>query len=256
MSDKIKTKKGVKRIVGTLFLIIFLQLFTISMVSSLETLKPAKLNQEYLALQTCANCTFINITITRLTSIIVANVPLINNGSGTWTYNITLTNLGRHDMTGFGDIDGVDTSFATFFIVTPNGEEITSGQGILYFILVIVFFGLLLLLFYFVMVIPKENIANNRGDLVEISTIKYLRLFFIALLYPLTIILLNLLNGLAVNFSTLTMFSGIIGFLFETMLRGAWIFTVFMVLWVFYQLIKDSNIKKQIERLGRFRMHE
>ena len=182
MSNKIKTKKGVEKIVFTIFLIFFLQLFSIGMVSSLATLKPAELNQEYIALQTCANCTYINITITRLTEVVVANVPMVNNGSGTWTYNITLSNLGRHDMTGTGDINGVDTSFATYFVVTPNGEEITSGQGILYFILVVVFFGLLILLFYFVMVIPKENIVNNRGDIVEISVIKYLRIFFLALI--------------------------------------------------------------------------
>jgi len=63
------------------------------------------------------------------------------------------------------------------------------------------------------------------------------------------------MNGLAVNFSTLTMFSGTIGFLFEIMLRGSWIFTVVIVLWIFYMLIKDSNVKKQIQRLGRFRIN-
>jgi len=57
------------------------------MVSSLETLKPAKLNQEYIALQTCANCTYINITLSRLNQVIITNVPMTNNGSGTWTYN-------------------------------------------------------------------------------------------------------------------------------------------------------------------------
>ena len=139
MSDK--TKKGVGKLVVTIFLIFLLQLFSIGMVSSLETLKPAKLNQEYIALQTCANCTYINITLSRLNQVIITNVPMTNNGSGTWTYNFTPTELGRHDMTGSGDIDGVDASFATYFIVTPNGEEITPGQSVLYFIFVIVSFG-------------------------------------------------------------------------------------------------------------------
>ena len=237
------------------YFILIVGIFLIGFVSALISLPPAKLNQEYIIKQTCSSCTHINITISNINGIILNNVEMSNNGSGTWVYDFTPTILGRHEVTGEGDLDGTNTGFATYFPVTPNGEEISTGQSILYVIFIGILFGLIIMLFYFIVVMPKDNERNERGEIIKILKLKYLRIFLISLLYPLIIILLNLTNGLAVNFSTLSMFSGILGFLFGVMLRGAWVFTLIIIFWVLYNLIKDSNVKKNIKKLGRFRLN-
>jgi len=236
------------------YFILVLVVLLIGLVSALLNLPPAKLNQEYIIKQTCSSCTHLNITVSNINGIILNNIEMSDNGSGTWVYNFTPTILGRHEVTGEGDLDGTNTGFATYFLVTPSGNELLISESILYIIFEAILFGLIGMLFYFIIIMPKGNERNERGDVIKIIRLKYLRILFIAILYPLIIILLNLTNGLAVNFSTLSMFSGTIGFLFETMLRGAWVFTVIIILWIVYLAIKDSNIKKGIKKIERFRI--
>ncbi len=100
---------------------------------------------------------------------------------------------------------------------------------------------------------PKEN--EKSDGKMKIVKIKYLRIFLIALTYPIIMIIFNLMNGLAVNFTSLSIFSGTLGFLFETMLRAAWVWTIIMILWVIISLIKDSNIKKNMEKLGGIKVY-
>jgi hypothetical protein len=221
--------------------------------SSLDTLKPAKINIEYTILQTCSNCTYINMSVSNVDGVVLSNVNMTPNGSGVWYWKYTPTSMGRYDVTGVGDIDGVDTSFATYFMVTPNGEEVSVGQSMLYVVFIFIVFLVICLLFYFVLVIPGGNERDENGNFVGIIKMKYLRVFFIAFIYGLIIVLLNLLNGLAVNFVTLTMFAGVIGNLFQIMIRVSWVFTIILVLWLLYMMVHDSNLKKEIrsiERLG------
>ena len=67
--------------------------------------------------------------------------------------------------------------------------------------------------------------------------------------------MLNLLNGLAINFASLGIFAGTLSFFFQTLMSLAWVFTVIIILWIFYLLIKDSNVQKNIDKLGRFRLN-
>lgn len=243
-----------KKYFNLFIVIILLSIFSIGFTSALDTLKPAELNQEYTILQTCANCSYINMSVSNLNGLVIENGAMNNNGSGTWTYNYTPVILGRHDVTGIGDLDGTDTSFATYFLTTPNGEELTVGQSIIYLIFIFILFGLISILFYFIVIIPKNNEKDENGHEVKIIRMKYLRVFFIGLVYGMLIILLNLTNGIAVNFSSMSIFSGTIGFLFLTMLRLAWPFTFILILWILYMLIHDSNISKNIAKIGRIKL--
>lgn len=141
-----------------------------------------------------------------------------------------------------------------YFKLTPSGRENSTGESILYLIFTFIFFGLLLLNFYFIMILPGGNIKNDRGEIMGILKLKYVRIFLIAISYPLILILLNFMNGLAINFTSLTIFAGILGFLFETMLSGAWIFTLLIIVWIFYNLIRDSNLKKKLKKYGNMRI--
>jgi len=105
-------------------------LLVLPMTFGLETLKPAKLNQEYIIVQTCATCSYVNFSLSNQEGFIFVNQKMVLNGSGIWTYNYTPINNGRYDVTGVGDIDGTATSFATYFEVTPSGQLFGSGQSL------------------------------------------------------------------------------------------------------------------------------
>lgn len=106
--------------------ILLAMMFGILLIScasaTLESLKTAKLNQDYTIFQTCASCTYVNITVSNVDGIILNNIEMSDNGSGIWVYNFTPTSLGRYDVTGQGDKNSVDTSFVTYFEVTSTGN--------------------------------------------------------------------------------------------------------------------------------------
>jgi len=132
--------------------------------------------------------------------------------------------------------------------VTPTGYPLETPKAILYFLLTIIMFSGSIAIFYLILIIPYQNPKNEEGVVIEITKLKYLKVFLITILYPIVIVTLNLMNGLAVNFMSLTIFSGIIGFFFEILLRLAWIWTVIMALWIIYLLIRDTNFRKIIKQ--------
>jgi hypothetical protein len=233
-------------------LVFFLLLLVVTNVSALDILKPATLSEEYTIIQVCATCTYVNITISTSSGILESNVEMVSNGSGNWIHTITPNVSSRHDVTGVGDKDGVASAFATYFDVTPSGKVASTGDSILYAIFTLISFGWICLLSFFIITMPASNERDDAGFEGKVVKIKYFRVLLIFLLWPSLILLLNFLNGLAVNFTALSMFSGVLGFLFETMMRLSWPFTILIIVWIIYYLIHDTNINKQLDRFDKF----
>lgn len=231
---------------------LFLLLIVVTNVSALDILKPATFNQSYTIIQVCATCTFVNITISTSGGITESNIEMVSNGSGNWIYTIIPAVSSRHDVTGVGDKDGVDSAFATFFEVTPSGKVASTGDSLLYFLFAIISFGWICLLSFFILVMPANNEKDDTGFEGKVVRIKYLRVLLIFFLYPSLILMLNFLNGLATNFTALSMFAGTLGFLFELMMRLAWPFTVIIIFWIIVMLVHDTNISKQLDRFDKF----
>lgn len=199
--------------------------------------------------QSCPDCTFVNASITYPnSSIAVANVTLSSVGSGGWIYQFCTTNLkGRYDVFGIGDPNGTIDEFATYFLI---GKQAPTGESLLYLVFVILLSLSLLVLFYFIFVLPAGNERDSRGFEKKIVKLKYIRVFFMSLAYGILVVLLNLLNGLAVQFTSFSIFAGTLGFLFEVALRIAWPVYIVLFIWVGYMLIHDSNVNRIISRIG------
>ena len=113
--------------------------------ADLEFMKPAELNKPYLVVQTCENATYVNITISNKDGLVRENQGMSLNGSGNFIYSLTNTQIGRHDVTGICDVNGIPKPFATYYEVTPSGLTGTLG---FYFLIVILSVGVILLGFY------------------------------------------------------------------------------------------------------------
>lgn len=232
-----------------LIFIVFCFLMIANVSAQSDILKPAKVNQSYIIFQTCSSCTYVNVTVSNVNGIVVSNQAMNDNGSGIWTYDITPTLTSRYDVTGQGDLNGVNTSFVTWFDVTPSGRQVSTGDSILYFLFSLFLIGVMILDVFFIFIMPSGNEKNDRGFETSIVKIKYFRVVLIVLFYGLMALLLNFLIGLSENYSALSMFSGIFGFIFKAILSLAWVFTIIMVLWIFVMLIHDTNVKKQIKKM-------
>jgi len=206
--------------------------------------------------QICASCSYVNISsivLSNSNESLISNVSMSYFGNGEWIYNFCNTSsFGNYFIQGMGDVDGTGTNFKACFDI---GQNMTIPESIIYVLFVCILFFIFLIIIYFIIILPGENDKNEDDVVIGIIRLKYFRIFLIAICYPMIIVILNLMNGLATNFTSLDIFSGTLGFFVESMLRVAWIFTIVIILWIGYLLVKDSNIQKNIDKLGRFRLN-
>ncbi|KKK71178.1 hypothetical protein LCGC14_2916540, partial [marine sediment metagenome] len=185
-----------KKILLTLILGIFLLSFASSQIQSLGTFK---LNADINLIQTCDNCTFNNITSVLYpnSSVAISNVEMTKDGT---FYNHTFSNAnitGSYIVNGFGDLDGINTVWNYDFKVNNTGTEQSISDAILY---IISFVGLIIVFFlslYFAISLPYRNIPNDDGQIISVSSLKYLKLMMILISYALFNWVLNLLMALS-----------------------------------------------------------
>ena len=238
-----------------LFLLLILALVLISLVSAvgeIQTLGCFKANTEINLIQTCASCTFNNISAVSFpnSSILLSNVAMEKDGS---RYNFTLNDtqtgtLGEYIYDGFGDLSGTNTAWAVNFFITPNGECLDIQQSLIVFVLMLILFGLDLLVFLIIHRLDKENFRNDEGIFVGISIQKYLRLILIGVSYGLILLTLNLMNAAATATQSVSQFAGIIGGIFLAMLSAAWVWTISIVIWLALMSWKDADFVNQMKK--------
>lgn len=116
--------------------------------AEITTYAPVKQNDCIILKQTCASCSYVNVSISYPNSTLsITNDGTIEAGGGVWTYEFcNTTQLGRYDVSGIGDILGVATGFDTlYFYVNYNGEDKPDGLGGR-FMLILFFVGLIIIL--------------------------------------------------------------------------------------------------------------
>jgi len=244
MSNKIK--------MGKILCLFILRMFLISGVSALDNLGTFPPDQLARITQVCSDATWVNISSISLPNSTVAEFNISMNASGNgeffYVFNNTHTK-GRYDVRGVSD--GCETEFAVFFNI---GKDFTVQEAILYAIFLIIMFGMLILMFCFIIILPGTNEKGVNNEIMGIVKLKYLKIMLIALAYPTIIIILNLMTGLATHFTTLSIFANTIGFIFEIMLRVAWVFTFIIIIWILYLLVQDSNFKKHMKKMGNINL--
>lgn len=144
---KQKQNKNMKKLI-LVFTLLFL--FVIPQLSALESQPTIKQGECINISQTCASCSYVNISSisNRDNSNLILNQEMVGIGNGEWRYEFCDTNfLGRYDVKGKGDINGIDESFATDFYVTPSGESGT--ENIIFFLIILILLYTLTLLLFF-----------------------------------------------------------------------------------------------------------
>jgi len=175
----------------------------------------------------------------------VLNTPMTYLG-GT-LFNYTFCDTSQLGIYIYDYYTAENDSYVNTFEITPSGQTSTTKDAIIYSTLIIIFLCLCFLLTYFIIILPSENEKNDQGYFLRINLKKYIRIFLIAILYPAIIILFNLMTAASNTLFAASQFSGIFGFLFETMLSAAWIWTIVIIIWLCYTAWKDSVTKDLIK---------
>ncbi len=164
-----------------ILLILIIGIFVFNFVSAeIQSLEPIKLGEEINLIQTCASCTFNNITsVLDPTSFeVIGNFQMTKTGS---VYNFTLssdniTELGKYIVNGIGDLDGTNTIWNYNFEVTPTGKSLDEPQSLIIFGLIIVLVIVTLIFLYFGKVIeyvPFKIFLTSLGGLFLMFTVGF-----------------------------------------------------------------------------------
>ncbi len=150
-----------------ILLTLILGMFLISLASAeIQTLGTFKQGEEINLIQTCASCTFNNITSVIQVSPsyrnVIGNFEMIKVGS---MYNLTLlsgniTSMGEYIANGIGDLDGTDTVWSYNFFVTADGnpfEAFPNQFAIILLGFILIMFGLFK---------ERYNLLKHMGSLI------------------------------------------------------------------------------------------
>ena len=233
-----------------IYLTLILGLFLISLASAeIQTLGTFTVNEEINLIQTCANCTFNNITsVTGSNSQeIIGNFPMTKTGS---VYNFTLssgnvTQLGEYIINGIGDLDGIDTVWNYNLFVTPNGQDFTTGKAISYLGFIIILLFTFLLTIYGSYKVRWKHLKSDEDKIITINHFRYLKVFLFTIAY----FELMFLFGLSYKFfseANIEGFTQFFNFIYQLFLNIMYPLMVFLIIVVFAIWINNKNLSKRL----------
>jgi hypothetical protein len=139
--------------------------------------------------------------------------------------------------------------YANYFEVTQNGDLVTTGTGIIYFLVTLFAFGLFLLLGWIFLNIEGKNPKNTLGEYLGINWKKYIKVSLFPLVYVSFIWAFNFIIGLSNNFLGLTLYSNTLEFIFLILMKLVYPVVILTVIILLVLLVKDSNIMKEYKSL-------
>ncbi len=202
--------------------------------------------------QTCGNCTYNNITTVLKTgeNSIVHNISSQMTKTGTF-YNYTFCNTsqtGIYNVHGFGDINGIVTSWIYNFEITGTGFEFSQPRAILSLGLI----GLLIFLFIITLggisKLPSKDNYDEEGTLLSINQLKYLRPVLAMVSFFLIIAIVYVGSNIAFAYMGTTLLAEILFAVFKILFGLSLPIVVVWFCYIFYSIFKDREMKKYLER--------
>lgn len=239
-------KKHVMLTVLTLFLLALLP----QIMAEQETLGTFKQDECIELIQTCSNCTQVNITNVKYpnSSVALSSVEMEKEGTF-YNYSFCNTNVvGQYIVNMVGDVDGIATVVSYDFFINPQGFTITEGSGIIYSVVFIGAIILFLITLYFGIGIPWQNNRNNSGDIVSIDYKKYLKIALIFTSYLTLIFVFAIGKGMSYSFLQSTEAYGFFNVGFYILLIGLMPSLILTIVFLIIGIIFDKKIQQSITR--------
>ena len=207
--------------------------------------------------QTCANCSFVNITGITYPNKTDSGLSesILMQKTGTF-YNHSFcdtTSFGEYIVSGDHNLDGEIGIWNANFESNTLGREFTGADSIIYVFLSIAVFLMFAIALYFQIKLPSKNVSDDDGVILKVSRVKYLKFMLILVTYPLFLWFLNILVAMSTNFSALSLFFGFFSFLFDILLRLSLPLFIFVFVVIIFNVIKDNHIHDMVKRFGKYK---
>ncbi|KKN12728.1 hypothetical protein LCGC14_1013640 [marine sediment metagenome] len=242
-----------------LLFILVMSMFLVSLVSAEIQFLPGatKRLDPINLLQTCENCTFMNLTqviATSPNSIYVLQPGQFSMTKNDQNYNYTFLNTsltGTYIYSTCGDLDGVLECGSVRFIVNNTGVILTGPEIVIYFVMIIFFFMISIFFLYWGFTFPFNNEVNEDGTITQISKKKYLKLLSLMFFFGFFLWTISMLSFVSNSFVSLETFSSIITnfyIFFYILTLGVTVTILFTFMIMFYW---DLFYSKEIRKFGK-----
>ena len=184
------------------------------------------------------NATSCNITVEfpNSTNFIINKSMTSGVGYFNYSFSPTISNYNYYSNCGSGSLN-------------INGQNLTSAQAILYFLVTLFSFFIFLGLLWLMTSIKGENDTNSLGEILSINYKKYIKWGMLPLIYVSFIWFFNFIIGLSNNYLGLTLYSNTLEIIFRIMTKLIYPIIIFTILFEGYLLVKDNNIIKEYKSL-------
>lgn len=192
---------------NVLILAMALLLLVIPFSSAIEDLGTFAKDENITLIQNC-DCDSVNITsILKPDGTAVSlNAQMQKDGS-LFTYNLSSSRtdqLGVYKVNGEGNPSGSYETFSYSFSITTSGNNITTGQGILYFGLMFLLTAFFAAAVYMTVITPFGDFREeSTGDLAKVNYNKYLKFLYGFLSYVLLMFIMFTGKGVTGEYAAL-----------------------------------------------------
>lgn len=229
-----------KLIYSLLFLIMFI---------GLASAEIYRLDTNITIVQTCANCTYMNFTSITLpnSTVVQFDLNMTRNGPKFIQYYF-VDKVGKYVVTICGDVNGILTCNDYDFTVTPSGDELSPGQGMLYLGVFIVSLFIFFLALYGAINIPWTNERDEEGYILNVSKLKYVKIFLMVFSYTIGILITFLLYNITWGYFNFNVASNIFYVFYWLLISLFFPIIVVALLMVVIMFVNDSKLHEAIQR--------
>lgn len=238
---------------GDYFLLCFLFIFLIGFTSAIDTTFGTYKTETDLTLtQTCANCSYNNITSIKYPngSVMLTDVTMTKSGSS-YSYVLGGGNLsarGVYLVNGLGDPEGNLEIWSYDFEINSAGDELTDSKSIAFLGALFLLGSLVVVIFFVTRNLQFNDGYDENGNLIQIYRSKYIKHVLYMLIYLIIFgmiwITANFTEGYFENSMISTLFFSLFVFAFA----GLIIFVPAYVVYLFILMYEDGIKKELLER--------
>ncbi len=227
-------------------------IFLISLVSATQSLGTFKQGDCIQLIQTCATCTYNNISSVVQTG----SNPQIYTTNSQMTkddtfYNYTFCNtsvISTYLVNGFGNPDGIKTEWVYNFDISYSGQTLSFPQAIIYTLLMGIIFFIFMMVMFFINKLPSSNAQDEEGKILSINYLKYARsaLWFVEWVLFITILFLS--SNIAFAYLGEQLFAKTLFVLFRISLGLTPLVVTIWIVWIFVKMFHDKQFQKLLNR--------
>lgn len=183
-------KKRKILIYGLIFLLILIVGTYLVKATTVQSLGTFQRNSCVDLKQTCANCTYVNITsilFPNSTEALGASTAMQQQGT---VYNYTFcqtSSNGQYIYWVTGNPDGTPVVAGVTFEITPTGTVLDTSQGIIYIAIMVILMFLFVVCVWGAIKLPWKNERNAYDEVIKVTWRKYLKMLSACFAYVLLV---------------------------------------------------------------------